>query len=222
MARIQTTYGEDVGKYLKSDEERKYLEAVIEDGPRIAGSIFNYQNFAGSTYKSREMSDAVRKIERTMLCTQLPAINSTVLPIVYKYKRPKKMIWLDVGIVNLVNNAYPELIKGLYGGRLMEQIIGQTLIATMFDGLSKLSYYAKDKDKGSAEVDFCFPWRGRLVGIEVKSGNTFKSRSLTKMREEAKENLIPVMMTWNKFGIKNGVYNIPFYLAERCEEFLTV
>lgn len=220
LTRIQLTYSEDIGKYLKSGEERKYLEAVVEEGPRIAGSIFNYQHFAGTTYRSREMSDAVKKIEKAMICTQLPVINSTVLPSVYKNNRPKKLIWLDVGIVNLVNNVYPELIKGLYGGRLMEQVVGQVLVSVLSNGLTRLAYYAKDRDKGSAEVDFCFPWKEYLVGIEVKSGSSVKSRSLTVMREEGKKSVIPVIITWNKFEIRNKILYVPFYLIERLEDFI--
>ena len=53
------------------------------------------------------------------------------------------MIWLDMGIVNLVNNAYSDLIKGEYGGKLMEQVVGQTLIATLSDGLTKLAYFQR-------------------------------------------------------------------------------
>lgn len=220
LTRIQSTYIEDIGKYLKNSEERKYLETVVAEGPRLAGTIFNYEGFAGSSYRSREMSEAVRRIEKTMLCTQLPAVNSTVLPIVYKYRRPKKMIWLDSGLVNLVSNAYPDLVRGEYGGELMEQMVGQTLIAIMGSGLTKLSYFAKDRDEGSAEVDFCFPWEGRIVAMEVKSGTAMKSKSLTQMIREGQGRVVPIKVSWNGLEMKDNVLHLPVYLVERWEDFI--
>ncbi len=220
LTRIQSTYIEDIGKYLKSEEERKYLETVVSEGPRLAGTIFNYEGFAGSSYRSREMSEAVRKIEKTMMCSQLPAVNSTALPVTYKYRRPKKMIWLDMGIVNLVNNAYSDLIKGEYGGKLMEQVVGQTLIATLSDGLTKLAYFSKDREVGSAEVDFCFPWKNKMVAMEVKSGTTMKSKSLTQMINEGAGRIVPIKVSWNGFEMKDEVLHLPVYLVERWEEFI--
>jgi len=43
--------------------------------------------------------------------------------------RPKKMIWLDVGLVNYVNNAYQEMLAGEYKGKIMEQVVGQSMLA---------------------------------------------------------------------------------------------
>lgn len=222
LIRIQSTYIEDIGKYLKSSEERKYLEIVVSEGPRLAGTIFNYEGFAGSSYRSREMSEAVRKIEKAMLCTQLPAVNSTVLPIVYKHRRPKKLIWLDAGLVNLVSNTYPELIRGEYGGKLMEQMMGQTLLATMESGLIKLAYFAKDREVGSAEVDFCFPWEGKLLAIEVKSGVSLTSKSLTQMIKEGQGRVVPIRLSWGKLVMENGILNLPVYLVERWSDFVGV
>jgi len=220
LTRIQSTYIEDIGKYLKSEQERKYLELVVSEGPRLAGTIFNYEGFAGSSYRSREMSEAMRKIEKTMLCAQLPAVNSTVLPIVYKYRRPKKLIWLDAGLVNLVSNTYPELIRGEYGGKLMEQLVGQTLVAMMESGLTKIAYFAKDREVGSAEVDFCFPWEGKLVAMEVKSGVSLSSKSLTQVIKEGQGRVVPIRISWGKLMIKNGILNLPVYLVERWSDFV--
>lgn len=221
LSGLQTTYIEDVAKYMKKLSERKYLELVVEAGPRFAGSLFRYESFAGSEYRSREISDAFTTVEKAMLLTQVPSINSTNLPLVFKYRRPKKLIWLDAGIVNYSNNLYPELIKGVYGGRLMEQIVGQTLVAGFGGGPIKLGYWAKDKNKGSAEVDFCWQWRDKIVGLEVKSGSNLKSKSLSSMVKSGKGSVLPIQVSWNKLQIRpNGFLNLPFYLLERWEEIL--
>lgn len=222
LARLQTTFVDDIAKYMKSLSEKKFMELVIEEGPRFAGLLFKYEGFAGSVFRSREMSSAFSSVEKAMLLNQLLSINSTTLPIFYKYKRPKKLIWLDVGIVNYVNNSYPEMIKGVYKGRIMEQVVGQTLEAQLAGTPVKLGYWAKDKTKGSAEVDFCFQYESKIVGLEVKSGSNKKSRSLSSMVQQGKGKVIPVQVSWEKLEKKkNGVINIPFYLLEKWEEILS-
>jgi hypothetical protein len=66
------------------------LEIVLEQGPKVAGTIYKYENFGGSVYRSREMGEAIQAVEKVMLLKQLLAVNSTSLPIVPKNMRPKK------------------------------------------------------------------------------------------------------------------------------------
>jgi len=221
LRRLQTSYIDDVGKYSRNNQEKKYLEGIVENGASMAGKIYRYENFAGLGYKSREMSSAMIQVEKTMLCKQVPATNSTMLPLNIKYKRPKKLIWLDVGVVNLVNSTYLDLVKGRYEGAIMEQLVGQTIVASLSDELVKIAYFALDKDKGDAEVDFCFPWQGKLVAMEVKSGSNLKSRSLGNMVKLGEGRVVPIIVSWNDLGVNNGVLNIPFYLLERWREFIS-
>ena len=220
FARNQN-YIEDVSKYAKRQSQKKYLEWVVEMGPKFAGERFRYENFGDSGYKSREMSDAFHVTEKVMILNQIVSVNSTVLPLNFKFKRPRKLIWLDVGIVNDLNNVYPEMLKGIYAGKIMEQIVGQTLISKFKGRSFQLGYWAKDKDEGNAEVDFCFQYKNKIVGIEVKSGVGAKSRSLANMVKVGKNNVIPVQISWNKLEFKKDcVLSIPFYLLERIDDFL--
>lgn len=218
LKRLQIGYLDDVGKYSRNDQEKGYLEAVVENGARVAGKIFRYEHFAGTDYRSREMSRAVTRVEKTMLCRQVPAINSGVLPTNIKSKRAKKMIWLDVGIVNLVNEYYGEIVKGDYSGGVMEQVVGQTLLTLPSLNFVKLVYFAKDRDEGSAEVDFCFPHEGRLVAMEVKAGGSVTSRSLRGLMKEEGERILPILMSFDELGVDRGMIKLPFYLLERWRE----
>jgi len=227
LGRLQTAYIDDIRKYSKSNRDNKYLEQVVENGAKMAGSLFKYENFGGSSYRSREMGEAVQTVEKVMLLKQVMAINSTSLPIVPKGNRPKKMIWLDVGLANFVNNAYKEIISGEYRGKIMEQIVGQSLIAGGVDKQIDLYYWAKDRDEGSAEVDFCVQHDSRLVGMEIKSGNISKMKSLFSMGN-ADKNIILVRISWDslkvetyKFsGLTYRVLSLPFYLIDRWSELV--
>jgi predicted AAA+ superfamily ATPase len=225
--RLQTAYLDDIGKYSKSKENNKYLELVLEYGPRVAGTIFKYENFGGSNYRSREMGDAVQTVEKVMLLKQVLAVNSTFLPITPKNIRPKKMIWLDVGLANFVNNAYREMLVGEYQGKIMEQVVGQSLLAGATTRPFDLFYWSKDRDEGSAEVDFCFQHQSRLVGMEIKSGNVSQMKSLFSLGSiDPTVSLVRVSWddlkneTWKFSGKEYKVLSIPFYLIDRWQDFL--
>lgn len=226
--RLQTAYMDDIRKYSKSKESNKYLEIVLEQGPKIAGTIYKYENFGGSAYRSREMGEAIQTVEKVMLLKQILAVNSTALPIVPKNMRPKKMIWLDVALVNYVNNAYQEMLIGEYKGKIMEQVVGQSMLAGGITRPLDLYYWSRDKIEGSAEVDFCFQNQSRIVGMEIKSGNVTKMKSLFSLG-----NIDPtaalVRVSWDNLGIESwkfagkeySILSLPFYLIDRYQDFLT-
>lgn len=227
LSRLHTAYIDDIRKYSKSNTDNKYLEQVVENGAKVAGTLFKYENFGGSSYRSREMGEAVQTVEKVMLLKQVMAVNSISLPIVPKGNRPKKMIWLDVGLANFINNAYKEIISGEYKGKIMEQIVGQSLIARGVDKQIDLYYWAKDRDEGSAEVDFCLQHNSRLVGMEIKSGNIFKMKSLFSMGN-ADKHIILVRISWDSLKVETWKFaghtyrllSLPFYLIDRWPELV--
>ena len=225
--RLTTAYIDDIRKYSKSVEENKYLEQVVESGPKIAGTLFNYENFGGSSFRSREMGNAVQTVEKVMLLRQVLAINSVTLPVLPKNNRAKKMIWLDVGLTNFVNNAYKEIITGEYKGKIMEQVVGQNLIAHGINQQQDLYYWSKERNEGTAEVDFCLQYNSRLIGFEIKSGNIGQMKSLFSMGNTNPDILL-VRISWDNLNIERWnfagkqykVLSLPFYLTDRWEDLV--
>lgn len=227
LSDLITSYDDDIGKYAVGSK-RKYVEAIFKIAPSYAGQLFNYENFGDLGYKSREVSEAIQKLEQVRLLNQVKAINSISTPLSFKYKRAKKMIWLDNGLVNQANDAFQSISEGRYYGKIMEQIVGQTLIASGVRRRFELAYWSRNKDEGSAEVDFCWQHKDKIVGLEVKSGNMKNLKSLFSMINIGKDKVIPVRVSWDKPGRENYKYNgknykifsLPFYLLERIDEFL--
>ena len=110
----------------------------------------------------------------------------------------------------------------------MEQIIGQSLIAHGINQQLNLYYWSKDRDQGSAEVDFCFQLESRLVGIEIKSGNSSKMKSLFSMGSND-PNVILVRISWDNLTIEKWKFagnnyrllSLPFYLIDRWQDLIT-
>lgn len=225
--RLLSSYEDDIDKYARTSE-RKYLQLVMKYGPKVAGGVFKYDNFGDSGYRSREIHEAMDLLEKVMLLKQIPSINSLNLPLIHKYKRAKKMIWLDTGVVNLANKVGQDLLKGRYKGKIMEQVVAQALISNGLRRSVDFTYWARNKDEGNAEVDFCFQHGSKIVGLEVKSGNSNSLRSLFSMIDIGGKVIIPVRISWDPLkvetysrgGKKYKILSLPFYLIEDIEKYI--
>ncbi|MFA6393449.1 MAG: AAA family ATPase [Patescibacteria group bacterium] len=227
---LMTAYAEDIYKYAGSAEV-KYIRHVLEQAPYFAGERVTYEKFGGSGFRSREMSEAFSTLEKAMLLRQTPATSSLELPLVPKKKRAKKLFYLDSGFVNFKNNIQSEYINlsdlgGLFRGKIAEQIVGQNIIAGTMHSEQPLYYWAKENPGGSAEVDFCIPWEGKALGIEVKSGHSAKLGSLMSFGKSV-ENSRLLRIYSGSFareeiasnGNKRVLTSLPFYLINRFFDF---
>lgn len=223
---LLTAYIEDVHKYA-SLAEAKYLSYVIETAPLFAGSTITYEKFGGSSYRSREMSKAFSTLERVMLLSQLRATSSTDLPLISKEKRPKKLIYLDVGLVNYRMNILNDFLQmtdfdSFYQGRIAEQIVAQNILAHFVNYPAQLLYWARERKEGIAEVDFCVTVGGRVLGIEVKAGKKGKLRSLFIFAQQVRK---PILVRFYSGELKKEkvrledkeyiLFSLPFYLVTR-------
>ncbi len=231
-ASLLTAYQEDIYKYALR-AEIKYLQYILEQAPYFAGQRFVYEKFGGSDYRSREMKAAFELLEKTMLLTQIRATKSTDLPLIKQEKRPKKLIFLDVGLVNFKNDIQRQFLglkdlASFYRGKIAEQLVGQNLLANQISQKQDLYYWAREKAKSSAEVDFCLAQEGKIFGIEVKSGHSKKLKSLFAFADQVKN---PVLVRiydgelkqeniiWNQKKYK--IFSVPFYLINQIPTKLT-
>ncbi len=221
-----TSYAEDVYKY-SSLANARYLTYAIKKTPLFAGTNITYEKFAQSSFRSREMSKAFEILERAMLIHQSQATKSIELPLIGQRKRPKKLLFLDVGLVNYRMGIQEDFLKiadlgDFYRGRIAEQVVGQNILAQFMDAPPQLFYWAKEKPGGSAEVDFCLNRKGSILGIEVKSGKSTRLRSLLSLGSPVKESRLLQIYSGKlkrekvEIGDKGFILtSIPFYLVPR-------
>lgn len=223
---IFTGYCEDIHKY-STLADSKYLTHAIETSPLFAGTAVTYEKFGGSAFRSREMGKSFEILEKVMLLYQVRATKSTELPLVAQTKRPKKLLFLDVGLVNYQMNileSYLDIkdLNEFYRGRIAEQTVGQNILARFMVSPPRIFYWAREKPAGSAEVDFCLNRKGTILGLEVKSGKSNRLRSLLSLGCAAKESrLIRIyggQFRKEKIEIENRkllLISLPFYLVPR-------
>jgi predicted AAA+ superfamily ATPase len=205
---------------------------IIENTFSLAGERITFEGFANSNFRSREMGEAFRLLEKTMLLQMVYPVVNTGLPLNIKNRSPKLQM-LDTGLVNYKAGIQGELlgstnIEDAYRGKIAEHVTGQELLSSENSVLARLNYWSRDTKNAQAEVDFVISFNGLLVPIEVKSGASGKLRSLHRFMDEAPHTWAVrvysgklIVETVNTLaGKAYTLINIPFYLTGRLEKVL--
>jgi predicted AAA+ superfamily ATPase len=226
-------YKDDVEKYARNELMRHIIRYILQEGWQFAAQRITLGNFAGSSYKAREMGEAFRTLEKTMLLELVYPTTNTSLPMTSDLKRSPKLIWVDTGLVNYVANIQKEIfgakdILDVWRGDIAEQIVAQELIANDYNVSSKRKYWMRDKKGSNAEIDFIIQKDSRIVPIEVKSGHNAKLKSLQMFMENSLADI--AVRVWSQpfsideitlpTGKKYKLYNVPFYYAGRLKQIL--
>jgi len=110
-----------------------------------AGSRIKFQGFGNSNYKSREMGEALKVLEKAMLIYLLYPSSSVKPPLLTNTKRSPKLQVLDTGMLNYFAGFQKKLfgsrnIDSVYQGKIAEHIVGQELLACQSSPLYKLHF----------------------------------------------------------------------------------
>lgn len=221
---LLTSYSDDVEKYAHTDTLIQIVRFIIAQGWRYAGATISFKRFGGSNYRSREVGEAFRLLEKTMLLELVYPTTSVQLPLLSARSRKPKLIWLDGGIVNYVAGVRKELFSAIdildvWRGMFAEQIVAQELIALETSVTQKRQYWVREKTTSSAEVDFVINFDGKAIPIEVKSGKNSKLKSLHLFMNDAPHDV--AVRVWSKpfsvdvvrtqAGKEFRLINVPFY-----------
>lgn len=208
------SFRDDVYKYSNLTKA-KYVNFVLEQAPLFAGTTITYEKFASSAFKSREIAHSFDILQKAMLVYQVRGTKSSEFPLIAQRKKPPKVLFLDIGFVNYLMGVQSQYLAitdltGLYRGRIAEQIVGQTLLASYQHTIANL-YYWYAKSGSQAEVDFCLPYNGKIIGFEVKSGVAGKLRSAHSFINKVKNGVI-IRVYSGEFKKERSLISIPFYL----------
>jgi len=227
-------YRDDIEKYASNKTEKSVLRHILKNGWRYAGQRIKFEGFAEANYKSREVGEAFRTLEKAMLLELVYPTTTTDLPIAPNLKKSPKLFWLDTGIVNYVVKNQLELfgtqdISEHWKGKIAEHIVGQELLVKNESVLAQRNFWVRNAKNSQAEMNFVLQTDSQLLPIEVKSGHNSKIKSTHLFMEEAKGDL--AIRFWNNpltkdtvhlpSGKKYTLINIPFYYTEILEKIIT-
>ena len=232
--RLIHTYLDDVERYGRNDPQIKIIRHCIRVCFTEAGKRIKFQHFGRSDYGSREVSEALRALEKAFLLCQLYPTISSVLPLLPDRRKSPRLQVLDTGMMNYFLGIRLDILSTddlnkIHHGIIIEHLIGQELLANQFNALSSLNFWTREKKTSQAEVDFVYPFESQLIPIEVKSGKGGSLKSLHLFMDEAPHDIAirfyskPLHLT--EITTPNGksflLLSLPYYLASQIEKYIT-
>ncbi len=230
---LLTAYTDDVSKYAKNATEVTIIRHVIETAAYEAGKRITFEHFGNSAYKSREVGNALRTLERAMLLYLRYPATAIQPPLIPDLKRKPRLQMVDTGLLNFAAGLQAQYfgvkdLNILYKGILSEHIVAQELMAASSIQLKKPDFWVRELKQSQAEVDFILPWKTGLVPVEVKSGKTGTLRSLHSFIDSS---ACPIAVRlyagapgWQSSKTPAGtpyrLLNLPYFLAPRIQKYL--
>jgi uncharacterized protein len=226
-------YLDDVEKYATSNAQILHIRHVIRSSFLFAGKRIKFEGFGNSSYKSREMGEALRILEKALLLQLVYPNIAAQLPLQPDIKKSPRLQILDTGMLNYFVGIQKEILgtknlNEIYQGTMIEHLVGQELLATNFEALTSLHFWVREKKTSMAEMDFVFVHASQLMPIEVKSGETGHLKSLHQFMDLSPQNLAirfyagerSLTTVETPAGKKFQLLNLPYYLVSQIEHYL--
>ena len=226
-------YIQDVEKYAKTDAQILHIRHCIQSSFSQAGKRIKFEGFGNAPYKSREMGESLRTLEKALLIQLIYPTTNATLPIEPDIQKSPRLQILDTGLLNYFVGLQKEIIgtndlNSIYQGTLIEHLIGQEILAFQFTALSKLQFWVREKKESTAEVDFLFQYDGLIIPIEVKPGATGTLRSLHSYMDLAPHDIairfyagvLQITDAITPNGKNYQILNLPYFLGSQIENYI--
>lgn len=228
-----TSYLDDVEKYASNTTQVLHIRHVIRTSFLQAGKRIKFEGFGNSGYRSREMGEALRTLEKALLLQLIYPNTGAELPLMPDVKKSPRLQVLDTGMLNYFVGIQKEILgtedlNKIYQGTLIEHLAGQEMLGFQHRSLSSLHFWVREKKDSSAEVDYLFVYEGKLIPVEVKSGTAGKLKSLHLFMDMAPHIMavrfyageMNITEAISAAGKKYQLLNLPYYLVSQIEHYL--
>ncbi len=227
------SYLDDTEKYARNDTMVHVLRHTIEKSFSNAGQRIKFQHFGNSNYRSREIGEAFRTLEKAMLLQLVYPVTNVNLPINTNYKKSPRLQVLDTGLLNYSAGIQQDIfgtkqLSGVHEGIVTEHIVGQELLTLKDSPLYKLNFWTREKKDTNSEVDFIYQYKNIVLPIEVKTGKSGRLRSLHEYIDRSPHKfairIYSGLLSINKAKTIQGkeyfLLNLPLYLINRIEHYI--
>ena len=219
-------YNDDVEKYAKNGNQVNVIRHLLTHGWACAGQSVTFNRFAGSSYTSKEVHEAMEVLQKAFLLSLDYPVTSVKAPAIPAIARQPKLVWLDSGIMNFSVGIQTEYMQStslldVWKGYAAEQIVAQELRVVLDRNYrNEQFYWVRDKKGTTAEVDFIWQHNSSLIPIEVKAGTNAHLRSLHSFMSQPDASDIAIRVWPGQFGTDEVVsptghrfrlVNVPFY-----------
>ncbi len=226
-------YMDDVEKYSSRDSQTPIIRHVIQSAFHEAGNRIKMAGFGQSNYSSKDITEAMQLLEKALLLQRIYPTTATQLPLTANLKKSPKLQILDTGLVNYFSGLQTEIfgtkdLNSIYGGRIIEHLVGQELLASQHSTLFNQHFWVKENKQSNAQVDFVLPHGNKIIPIKVKSGATGRLRSLHQFINQTDHNYAVRLYAGNLkvetattiTGKEYHLLNLPYFLAGKMTMYL--
>lgn len=213
QSMILNSYTADMAKYTSDSESTKIRNCFFSIPAQLAkeNKKFQYKLIRkGAT--AGLFGDSIAWLIHSGVVLSCDRVTRAELPLIgFRDVSAFKLYLSDVGLMAAFAGILPENIirnelSDVYRGSLAENYVAQTLKAGGYD----LYYWTNDSP--SLEVDFLIQKEGKVIPIEVKSGQNVHAKSLKHFEKMYQPDKI-IRMSEKNFGTDGKIYSVPLYAA---------
>lgn len=160
------------------------LDHIMRSIPSHVGSRLKYTRLDPDR-RIEKTRGSLQIFERALLVHRIRSADANGLPLNSRASdKVMKLLFLDIGLMQYHSGIHPSEIMGakdlagVYRGAVVEQVVGQELLAAGGTENYQLFYWSREQKSSTAEVDYLYVRDGRIFPIEVKSGTAGKLKSL--------------------------------------------
>jgi predicted AAA+ superfamily ATPase len=232
--RLINAYIDDIDKYGKKKDLVRVMRYCIRTSFKEAGKRIKFANFGRSDYSSREVGEALRTLEKAYLLSLIYPTVSTVLPIEPDERISPRLQVLDTGMMNYFLGIQLDILNTpdlnqVHRGVIIEHLVGQEILASQFNVLSRLDFWTREKRSSMAEIDYVYPFEGQLIPIEVKAGKSGTLKSLHLFMDLAPHDMairfnseaLQLTEATTPAGKSYYLLSLPYYLASQTKEYIS-
>ena len=230
---IWSTYKNDVEKYSANQTERNVIKHIMATAHLYLDKRIKFQNFGNSNYRSREVKEAMQKLNDARIIQLIYPTTDTEVPLKPDIKKSPRLQFLDTGLVNYALGLQAEMIgmKDLsraFKGAVIPHLITQELISLETLRDIKPFFWVREKSQSSSEVDLVYTYKNLVIPIEIKSGATGSLKSLHQFVERAGHpyairiysGKFAIEKTITPAGVPYTLMNLPYYLGTKIPEYV--
>ena len=184
-------------------ENKKFLYQTVKEGAR-----------------AREYENALNWLNDANLIYKIHNVSKSAFPLkAYNDLSSFKIYMLDIGLLRRMSGLDSKII--IEGNKLFEEFKGTfsenyvlNMLVQKYDMVP--NYYTFDRH----EIDFMIQKDNKIIPIEVKSNKSTNNISLTRYKEKFEPDL-SIRFSMNNFCKDNKIMNVPLFLIEYLDNFIT-
>jgi len=226
------SFKSDVEKYADNQTLKNVIRFVIDASP-IESDRITFANFGKSNYRSREIGEALRALDKAKIIHLVYPVTTTKPPLIANLKKKPRLQFLDTGMLNNILMLQSDMISikelnDFYNGKIIQHLVAQEIMSLHNDPDYKPNFWVREKKGSQAEVDLVYQNNQNIIPIEIKSGKKGTLRSLHQFIERA-DHPYAIRMYGGSFKIEESVtpggkkyflMNLPYYLGTKLKEYI--